>query len=78
MNRMSKLLHSEFVVRDSLFLNSPVGHGGFSRQEAACIVRISDLGMRISKKQKTEVLLWERLLAAILRFDRFQHFERIN
>jgi hypothetical protein len=32
-------------------------------------LRIADLGFK--KKQKTEIILWERLLAAILRFQRF-------
>ncbi|MGB5920739.1 MAG: hypothetical protein WBF55_21820 [Syntrophobacteria bacterium] len=30
------------------------------------------------KKQKTEILLWERLSAAISRFERFERFERFQ
>jgi len=42
-------------------------------------LRIADLGFK--KKQKTEIILWERLSAAILRFEpflRFQRFERFT
>jgi hypothetical protein len=29
------------------------------------------------RRQRTESLLWERLLAAILRFERFERFQRL-
>jgi len=49
-------------------------------QQAEGRLRISDCGLWIVdlKKQKTEILLWERLSAAISRFERFERFERFQ